>query len=202
MPTTPLHGSPFQLEVPGLTPPRSPGTMQQPPRERPQTLAYALCDSPTGLLAYMVEAIKPRLPPPETEEGSASPHPTGLQINNPWTLTNVLDWTMLYWLPGPEVALRWLMNSAPMIPNLWLTHSNVPLAVSQFGDHQNMSPQPQPMWIEAYHRIAMVRRRPGQVRFAAWERPMDVVHDIRDLAGLVAPSFFGGGFAPYGQGMS
>lgn len=196
MPSTPLQGSPTHLEVPGMTPPRSPGTMQQPRRDRPQTLAYSLCDSPAGLLAFMVDAIRPRLPPPDAEEDPSSANPTGLQ--NPWSRTKVLNWTMLYWLPGPEVALRWLMNSKPMVPNLWLTHSNVPLAISQFGD-QNM-PQPAPMWIEAYHRIAMVRRRPGAVRFAAWERPMDVVHDLRDLAELVGPSFFGA-FGAYNQGL-
>ena len=48
----------LSLQSPGLTPPMTPGG-QQTLIERPQTVAYALCDSPPGLLAYMLDAIRP-----------------------------------------------------------------------------------------------------------------------------------------------
>jgi len=96
-------------------------------------------------------------------------------------------------LPGPEVALRWLANSAVLAPSLWLSHSNVPLGVTHFRD--SVAPgtgtgtgQIPPEWAEAYHRVAMLRRREGGVRFPAWERPMEVVMDIRELADIVVIS--------------
>lgn len=191
MPGTPLQ-VPMQVPVtvPGLSPPLSPGSIEQQQRERPQTVSYALCDSPIGLLAYIVDAIRPpqHNSPPASRSASASPRPSSLP--DPWSQTALISWTMLYWLPGPEVALRWLVNSGPMIQNLWSTHSNVPLAISQFGDQH--SPHSSPVWAEAYHRMAMVRRRGGTVRFAAWERPGEIVLDLRELAMLVLPSFFGG----------
>jgi hypothetical protein len=95
---------------------------------------------------------------------------------------------MIYWLPGPEVALRWLANSIPIEENLWSTYSNVLLAVTQFEDHQ--ATQATPIWAEHYHRIAIVKRRVGNVRYPAWERPDDLVVDIRDLAKLAAPFIF------------
>lgn len=169
--------------MPGITPPLSPGstTSQHGGNDRPQTMAYALCDSPIGLLAYIVDAIKP-------PQQMCSPNPTNLR--DPWSSSAILNWAMMYWLPGPEGALRWLVNSAPLVPNLWQAYSNVPLAISQFGD-QNTA-QATAQYIEAYHRIAMVRRRSGASRFPGWDRPMDVVHDLRDFAVLVAPSYFGG----------
>lgn len=180
------------LGTPGLSPPLSPGSLQQQQRERPQTVSYALCDSPVGLLAYVVDAIRPpqHKSPPVSRAASHSPTPPSLP--DPWSPTALISWAMLYWLPGPEVALRWLANSAPMVQNLWTTHSPVPLAISQFGDQH--SPHSGPIWAEAYHRIAMVRRRGGTVRFAAWERPGEVVMDLRELAILVGSSFFGGGY--------
>ena len=96
--------------------------------------------------------------------------------------------THLYQLPGPEVALRWLVNSSTMVPSLWTGCSNVPLGITHFREpiapglaNSLVSPQ----WAEAYHRIAMVRRRNGRVRFPAWERPGEVVLDIREFAELL-----------------
>ncbi|KAF7189863.1 putative epoxide hydrolase [Pseudocercospora fuligena] len=181
VPASPIHTSP--THSPGISPPRTPGVYQQ-TSQRPQTIAYALCDSPAGLLAYIVDAIQPYAKPfTRTNDDAAA----GLQA--PWTPTSLINWAMLYWLPGPEGPLRWLTNSEPMVSQLWMTHSNTPLAISQFSD-QN-SPQIGPVWAEAYHRIAMIRRRPGSARFPAWERPEEMVVDIRDLAVLVGPTFFG-----------
>lgn len=109
-------------------------------------------------------------------------------LQNPWTPTALINWAMIYWLPGPEVALRWLANSAPIAASLWLNYSSVPLGITHFretvlpGTGTGQTP---PQWAEAYHRVAMVRRREGRVRFAAWERPGEVVMDIREFAGIL-----------------
>ena len=150
-------------------------------------MAYALCDSPTGLLAYILDAIRPS-PPIITTDNSprqavnASSPPA--YVHNPWSPTAIINLTMFYWLPGPETPLRWLANSMAMLPALWATTSPVPIAISQYVE--NGATPTLPPWIDFYHQIAFVRRRPGVVRFAAWERPMDMVMDLRELAALVA----------------
>ena len=224
---------PMQM-TPGMTPPmvKTPG-VSLPAGDRPQTAAYALCDSPSGLLAYVLDSIQPlsinppsplsssspeSLRPPVagrspvspqsqsygTPQTAHSPHspasqkhsPQNLEmgdISSPWTATALINWAMLYWLPGPEVALRWLANSIPLAPTIWQTHSAVPLGISHFREQTGLGthsfPIP-PQWAEAFHRIAMVRRRDGRVRFPAWERPVEVVLDIREFAGLLGSSAF------------
>ncbi|EMF11683.1 alpha/beta-hydrolase [Sphaerulina musiva SO2202] len=204
------------------SPPQTPGA-QPVTLERPQTVAYALCDSPTGLMAHVYDAISPSCPgennnnnsPISTKSSSGGGGGDEDFHDTPcWTPTTLIDWCMLYWLPGPEVALRWLMNSAPMIPKLWRSHCPVPLAISHFSDPHNTSGGTQ--WAESYHHIALISRRSAvvvggggggsrgargtgnassQVRFAAWERPAEMVADIRALACYIAPVFWGG-FSP------
>ncbi|KAJ8108128.1 hypothetical protein ONZ43_g6522 [Nemania bipapillata] len=54
----------------------------------PNTLAYALCDSPTGLLVFVMKGL--RLFAPRKE----------------FTPTEIINFTELAWLPGPESAMR------------------------------------------------------------------------------------------------
>nr|POE65695.1 hypothetical protein CFP56_58801 [Quercus suber] len=198
---------------------------------RPQTLAYALADSPSGLLAYVLDAIQPsrlnsqavspasslsvhstqhspvashssRSPAAASSasrEHSGSLHsPHGFEATDQrsaWTPNALVSWAMIPWLAGPEVALRWISNSLAMENSLWTGHSNVPLGISEFhsmapNDARQLTPLP---WLEAYHRVAMVRQRPGSVRFAAWEKPAEVVMDIRELANIVLMASSTGG---------
>ncbi|QIX01501.1 hypothetical protein AMS68_007018 [Peltaster fructicola] len=159
--------------------------------ERPQTLSFALADSPAGLLAFVYDLIRPPIPP----SGHSMPTHSGQRnfglsaLQNPWTPTTLINWTMMHWLPGPEVALRWLTNSRAIVSTLWLSFSNVPIGISHFqdptaGDTSPMGPIAL-TWTEAYHRVLMVRRREGRVRFPAWERPAELVVDIRELADVL-----------------
>ena len=198
--------------------------------ERPQTTAYALCDSPSGLLAYMLASIPPASPctpissagspvnlrsptvaasspvslrgygtPRQDRSSRSSDSPPGsLPISktentgSPWTATALVDWTMPYWAPGPETALRWRVNSIPLIPHLWQTHSRVPLGISYFEEPTPPwigSVQTPPSYAYAYHSITMVRERWGRVRFAAWEQPVEVVQDLREFAQSLGFSF-------------
>jgi hypothetical protein len=159
--------------MPGVTPPATPGG-PQPVSERPQTPAYALCNSPLGLPAYILDVINPPSidsPPSSTGSrsakslrlpaaagtspvspqscgapqqgrsprtlGSASHPPQHLEIPNmgsPWTATALLNLAMLSWLPGPKVVLRLLVNSIPLAPLVWQTHSPVRLGISYFWE--------------------------------------------------------------------
>lgn len=216
----PMH-TPGGMTTPGLTPPLTPGGSQM-AVDRPQTSAYALCDSPSGLLAYVVDAISPPAVSPAASPSSpgnlhiptSAPSPISPQsyamspqssrssanqspvtpkhfelgeATSPWTPTALIDWAMLYWLPGPEVALRWLTNSSTLLPTLWTSHNPIPLGISYFREAIPGvgSVQTPPQWAEAYHRIAMLRRRDGRVRFPAWERPGELVLDIREFVDLL-----------------
>ncbi|KAK0635199.1 Alpha/Beta hydrolase protein [Bombardia bombarda] len=63
----------------------------------PNTLAYALCDSPTGMLAFVLKGIR-ALGPPRTA--------SFFDEERVITLTN------LAWLPGPETAMRFWAHCA------------------------------------------------------------------------------------------
>ncbi|KAM3417627.1 putative epoxide hydrolase [Cercospora zeina] len=180
---TSMPASPSQSPY-GISPPLTPGSPLSIP-ERPQTVAYALCDSPTGLLAYIMDAIQPT-----SSDSPTSSFRNSAESQSVRTPTSLIDWCMLYWLPGPEVALRWLMNSAPVVPELWRSYSQVPLAISHFGSHEQ--PNSGARWAESYHRVLLFRSRSGSVRFPAWERPAEMVADIRELAGLLAQDMYGG----------
>ena len=71
----PMH-TPSGMTTPGLTPPLTPDVSSI-VIERPQTSAYALCDSPSGLLAYIVDAIQP------TASNTSSPIQTPKSLRAP-----------------------------------------------------------------------------------------------------------------------
>lgn len=248
-----------------ITPPVTPNSQPMSKYSRPQTSAYALCDSPSGLLAYVLDAIRPILPkspsrsPPNSRRASVASRRQSVQsvgssrspmspqgyaqsygtpgnmsgfstagsspvaLRSPvlerpptrlspqssmgsqgfdssgggtvsWTPDAIVDWTMIYWLPGPEASLRWVTNSDAIMPSFWAGFSMVPLAITHFhgpsvgGAGAGQTP---PQWSEAYHRIAMIRRREGRVRFPAWEAPIEVVSDIREFVGLLGLSAAG-----------
>lgn len=211
MPTE-LSGAQYMHTSPtAITPPVTPNASPIIP-ERPQTAAYGLCDSPSGLLAWVHDAVRPQNNQkhvPETTQSQqqyplspqssyttststpsicSSPSafrrpsiPTTNHTNHaqtPWTPTALIDWTMLYWLPGPEIALRWLSNSTALLPAYWASHSPVPLALSHYHSEWTTA-------VEAYHRVCMVKRREGAVRFPAWEVPGDVVEDLREFVAVL-----------------
>ncbi|KAG8159442.1 hypothetical protein KVR01_011103 [Diaporthe batatas] len=62
--------------------------------KEPNTLAYAMCDSPTGLLVFALKGLRllaPRLP---------------------FTPQQIITFTNLAWLPGPEYAMRFWAHCA------------------------------------------------------------------------------------------
>jgi hypothetical protein len=96
---------------------------------RPQTLAFSLCDSPVGLLAALLDVIHTRDVPtrPDTAR-SRSPFLSPVELGEQeeeeeederreggeegraytWTPTEVLNFVMLQWLPGPEAVRLFL----------------------------------------------------------------------------------------------
>ncbi|KAI9822630.1 MAG: hypothetical protein M1827_000349 [Pycnora praestabilis] len=139
-------------------------------RTKPQTLAYALCDSPSGLLAYVREKLH------------------AWSDNYAWTPVEILNFVMMHWLPGPEGGLRWYKEALPDMRDVregkW---SPTPMGVSVFpaarrGNGGGFVP---PVWAKAVQRLGWVRRHESGGGFAAWERPNELVMDLRDFFGVL-----------------
>jgi len=132
--------------------------------QHPQTLAYALCDSPVGLLAYIRQRLH-----------TSSP-------TYPWTPTDLLNWTMLHWLPGPEAGLRLYCHSARDLVSVRQQWSPTPLGITVFAGSWRGAP---PAWAGCVQPLLWVRRHEGCGAYAAWERPVELVDDLRDFFGEV-----------------
>ena len=135
--------------------------------QRIQTLSYSLCDSPIGLLAYMVDAIR-------QSYGSYT-----------WTVTDILNWTMLQWLPGPEAGLKWLKAASNEVSrkSWWQQWVATPLGISHFRPSFGTgftTPNP-PIWASNIFNLTWIRRHEKSARFPAWDVPDDLIIDIRDF---------------------
>ncbi|PNS16445.1 hypothetical protein CAC42_179 [Sphaceloma murrayae] len=167
-------------------------------------LAFALADSPTGLLAFMLHLLNPMHGRPR----QPSSHPPrndsvhlGSILIHPWSPTDVLTWTMLYWLSGPEAPLRWLRNACKETQPesaYWTKRSTVPLGVSQFrwpgASARGMVLSP-PVWTSAYCDLVWLRRHNAgrEVKWPAWEAADSLVLDLRDfVADLRGRNVFSG----------
>ncbi|KAF4555051.1 Epoxide hydrolase-like protein 1 [Elsinoe fawcettii] len=87
------------------------------------------------------------LPPSSTdalERGRIdSLYPTAsASLAYPWSPSDILTWTMLYWLSGPEAPLRWLRNASKETgagSEYWTEKSGVPVGVSFFRTSPHLS---------------------------------------------------------------
>lgn len=156
----------------------------------PQTTSYSLCDSPAGLLALLLDILG--LP--------SSAHNTTTSAASPWTPTDLLNWTMMQWLPGPEAGLRWLSQARKERDLQWSTYSEVPLGISCFrgngtgisrgqsvepdvelGEETAVSSSP-PLWAQAVQRLCWVKRHGRSSARAGWEEAGEMSIDLREWA--------------------
>ncbi|KAG8863177.1 hypothetical protein FRB96_009359 [Tulasnella sp. 330] len=89
--------------------------------QTPQTLGYAMTDSPIGLLAWLAE--KYTLWPPDYK----------------WDKDEILTWVMLYWIRGPTPSFRLYKEHNPGVYDddswkIMTAWSPVPLGVTTFKD--------------------------------------------------------------------
>ena len=130
---------------------------------RPQTLAYALTDSPVGQLAWIAEKFK------EWTDSSDRPEDA---VDRDQMLTNV----MLYWLTGTagsSARIYWeRAHSRYPAP----VRSMVPTAVAEFPADNQI---PLPVKARRLNEIVRWTRFEGGGHFAAMERPDELVGDIR-----------------------
>lgn len=177
--------------------------------KEPNTLAYALCDSPTGLLVFVMKAL--RTLGPRTE----------------FSPEQILTFTELAWLPGPEYAMRFWAHCAthdeeeekklekdrpakktggqgakPKVAITVFTGGKEPTATgsasggvvgAEVGDVELTALPPPlptdkkqkyvcPAWGNAHYNLVHTQRVAGQPGLLAWERPEVIAAGVRGLA--------------------
>ncbi|KAI1259380.1 alpha/beta-hydrolase [Xylariaceae sp. FL1019] len=156
----------------------------------PNTLAYALCDSPTGLLVFAMKGLRILAP------------------QRKFTSTEIINFTQLAWLPGPESALRFwahcLQNAEkarrkPTVkPRVAVTVflGERPGQTSGEGSEDDEAMIPMlpgiakktyscPSWAKTKYNVLYANRASGEPGLLAWERPELVAAGVRGLAAAV-----------------
>jgi len=133
---------------------------------RPQTLGYALADSPVGLLAWIYEKLH------------------DWTDNYPWTDDEILTWISLFWFSsaGPAASLRIYYESfrAMDLPSAvrdgFIPH--VKYGIARLPKEVVMAPR---SWYQGLGNI--VQDTDGAVggHFAAWEQPEFIANEVKRM---------------------
>ncbi|MDX1581022.1 MAG: epoxide hydrolase [Alphaproteobacteria bacterium] len=132
----------------------------------PQTLAYALNDSPVGLLAWIMERRR-------AWSGCDG------DLENSFSKDFMLDLIMIYWLTesiGTSMRIYAEAGKVPWAPS----HDRTPMIEAPTGlsffaqDVVRRNPD-----IEAHYNVHYVKEHPVGGHFAAAERPDAIVEDVR-----------------------
>lgn len=144
----------------------------------PNTPSYALCDSPTGLLLYVLRILRTLSPKKEL------------------TQKDIITLTSLIWLPGPEAALRfWAQCAADIEPVEGKRPAKKPkVAISVFTGDDDQSeelkalPRPAkatyscPAWANKDYQVVHLNRASGTPGFLAWDRQEVIMDGVCGLA--------------------
>jgi hypothetical protein len=97
---------------------------------------------------------------------------------------DIIDLTMLTWLPGPEAALRWTRDLAPHLPTITTGYARTPMGVSLFGGYGGRGIAPVG-WLSGVQRVPFIKKRGtgGDGGWIIWERGGEVVGDWREFFG-------------------
>ncbi|TFK40469.1 Alpha/Beta hydrolase protein [Crucibulum laeve] len=138
---------------------------------QPQTLGYALTDSPVGLLAWIYEKL------------------VNWTDNYPWDDDEVLTWISIYWFSraGPAASLRIYFEANKAKPNMFLTPlpSKIPAGHSYFPKEIFKFPK---RWSNTPNLVFESDHDSGG-HFAAHEKPGELVGDLRKMFGKGGPAF-------------
>lgn len=134
-------------------------------RTRPQTIGYALVDSPVALCAWIIEKFRAWT--------DCDGHP-----ENAISRDELLDNLMLYWLPrNGASAARLYWESFGRSLGAQLEPVNVPTGVSLFAKELSLPPRE---WVEKrYTRLRYWNEVAKGGHFAAFEQPQLFVDELR-----------------------
>ena len=134
---------------------------------RPQTLAYALNDSPVGLLAWIVEKLR-------------SWSDCGGDVESRFSREEILTHVTLYWLTGTIGSSIRLYAEARESPLRFPPGVRVPgpTGVARFPKEAPMPPRD---WVERAYDVARWTEMPRGGHFAAMEEPELLAEDVREF---------------------
>ena len=133
---------------------------------KPQTLAYALTDSPVGLAAWIAEKF----------HGWSPPSPDG----PPFTMDQILTDVMIYWLTGSANTASWLYTAARRLQGMRLGRGELVATPTAFlCCPHDLFPPPPDSWIQRVYRCVRRTDLPVGGHFLAYERPVEFVEDVR-----------------------
>ena len=132
----------------------------------PNTLAYALCDSPVGLLSLVTSVLRRRNPSHALEK------------------EEVIDVAQLAWLPGPEAGMRFWSAAISEVEEMRVVEGakSAKVAVTVFGVDGADEGYMCPAWGEGRHEVVFSQRVSGRPGLVAWERGDVVIEGVRGLA--------------------
>ncbi|KAH7323842.1 Alpha/Beta hydrolase protein [Rhexocercosporidium sp. MPI-PUGE-AT-0058] len=146
----------------------------------PNTFAYALCDSPVGLLSLVLSALRRRSP------------------GHGLSKMEIIDVTQLAWLPGPEAGARFWAAAVDEVRGFESGMSGPvdgrkgkekkkmrersKVAVTVFGADGEGEAYVCPAWAGTKHNVLFSQRASGRAGIAVWERVDVLVDGIRGLA--------------------
>ncbi|EPE33870.1 alpha/beta-Hydrolase [Glarea lozoyensis ATCC 20868] len=132
----------------------------------PNTLSYALCDSPVGLLSVVCSTLRKRSPSHQLSD------------------TQIIDLTQLAWLPGVEAGARFWSTAVKEAANeVKKSASRTRVAITVFGvDGLDSRGYLCPAWTFNRHDVVFTQRIPGKPGLVPFERIDVVVAGIRGLA--------------------
>jgi hypothetical protein len=170
---------------------------------RPQTIGYALTDTPAGLLAWIYEKLLEWTDayPWEDDEGRylwSFPACSGL------TRVTVLDWISVYWFSraGPAAAGQIYYERQHADLTSSKRYVSVPFGISLFPKELVQLPLPcvpvlPPVphaelpgrMIRAAHNVVFEGEHAHGGHFAAYEQPLALAGDLRKMFGRGGPAF-------------
>ncbi|KAI1337911.1 alpha/beta-hydrolase [Xylariaceae sp. FL0016] len=146
---------------------------------KPQTLGYGLADSPVACLAWIYEKLH------DWTDGY------------PWTDDEVCTWVSIYWFStaGPAASVRIYYEIAHNVDaregkidreRLRSWSPGVLLGFSHFP--MDLSPRPS-TWVRTLGNVVFERAHENGGHFAAWEKPKELVIDVREMFGKGGGAF-------------
>ncbi len=142
---------------------------------KPQTLAYGLTDSPTGLAAWILEKF----------QVWSDLEPGGLAATYGWD--RLLDNLMAYWVTNTVGSAARLYAESRRAGHAadqpWTGRVDVPTG---YANHPYELMQTPRAWADKRYRIVHWTEQPRGGHFAAFERPEPFVEDLRAFRRVVA----------------
>lgn len=141
---------------------------------KPQTIGFALADSPVALLAWIYEKLH------------------DWTDSYPWTDDEILTWVSIYWFStaGPDASVRIYYESQnPAVKadgktiTPWTLMEYIPevkLGLAHFPREINCVPH---IWGETLGEVVLQSDHDNGGHFAAWEVPEEIVKDLKAMLG-------------------